>query len=92
PVSDPISDSKVLPIPSGKSGFRAGAQLKNSIGDWSRWLSDLFGIDDSDSHEDENDDLKYESPFKPFPLLNALSDLMMLPFDMLADSSMRKEV
>jgi hypothetical protein len=54
----------------------------------------LFGIDDSDSHEDdnENDDSKYESPFKPFPLLNALSDLMMLPFDMLADSSMRKEV
>ncbi|CAJ2628140.1 unnamed protein product [Trifolium pratense] len=94
PVSDPISDSKVLPIPSGKSGFRAGAQLKNSIGDWSRWLSDLFGIDDSDSHEDENEneDLKYESPFKPFPLLNALSDLMMLPFDMLADNSMRKEV
>ncbi|WJX12491.1 hypothetical protein P8452_02986 [Trifolium repens] len=94
PVSDPISDSKVLPIPSGKSGFGAGAQLKNSIGDWSRWLSNLFGIDDSDSHEDdnENDDSKYESPFKPFPLLNALSDLMMLPFDMLADSSMRKEV
>ncbi|KAK2402048.1 EEIG1/EHBP1 protein amino-terminal domain protein [Trifolium repens] len=94
PVSDPISDSKVLPIPSGKSGFGAGAQLKNSIGDWSRWLSNLFGIDDSDSHDDdnENDDSKYESPFKPFPLLNALSDLMMLPFDMLADSSMRKEV
>jgi hypothetical protein len=31
PVSDPISDSKVLPIPSGKSGFGAGAQLKNSV-------------------------------------------------------------
>ncbi|AES61091.1 putative EEIG1/EHBP1 domain-containing protein [Medicago truncatula] len=94
PISDPISDSKVLPIPSGKSGFGAGAQLKNAIGDWSRWLSDLFGIDDCDSHEDnnENDDSKYEPPFKPFPLLNALSDLMMLPFDMLADRSMRKEL
>jgi len=54
----------------------------------------LFGIDDCDSHGDnnENDDSKLEPPFKPFPLLNALSDLMMLPFDMLADSSMRKEV
>ncbi|CAI8603120.1 unnamed protein product [Vicia faba] len=93
PISDPISDSKVLPIASGKSGFGAGAQLKNAVGDWSRWLSDLFGIDDCDSHEDnnENDDIKYES-FKPFPLLNTLSDLMMLPFEMLADRSMRKEV
>ena len=31
PISDPISDSKVLPIPSGKSGFGAGAQLKNAV-------------------------------------------------------------
>lgn len=30
PVSDPISDSKVLPIPAGKSSFGAGAQLKNA--------------------------------------------------------------
>nr|DAD21321.1 TPA_asm: hypothetical protein HUJ06_022784 [Nelumbo nucifera] len=27
PVSDPISDSKVLPIPAGKSSFGNGAQL-----------------------------------------------------------------
>ncbi|XP_050891923.1 uncharacterized protein LOC127097464 isoform X10 [Lathyrus oleraceus] len=94
PISDPISDSKVLPIASGKSGFGAGAQLKNAVGDWSRWLSDLFGIDDCDSLEDnnENDFIKYEYSFKPFPLLNTLSDLMMLPFEMLADRSMRKEV
>ncbi|CAK8572106.1 unnamed protein product [Lathyrus sativus] len=95
PISDPISDSKVLPIASGKSGFGAGAQLKNAVGDWSRWLSDLFGIDDcDDSHDDnnENDDIKCESSFKPFPLLNTLSDLMMLPFEMLADRSMRREV
>ncbi|XP_061370788.1 uncharacterized protein LOC133313429 isoform X2 [Gastrolobium bilobum] len=94
PISDPISDSKVLPIPAGKSGFGAGAQLKNAVGNWSRWLSDLFGMDDSDSHEDsnENDDPKREPPSKPFHLLNALSDLMMLPFEMLADGSMRKEV
>ncbi|TKY51914.1 hypothetical protein E2542_SST23434 [Spatholobus suberectus] len=94
PISDPISDSRVLPIPAGKSGFGAGAQLKNAIGDWSRWLSDLFSIDDSDSREvsNENDEPKCESSFKPFHLLNALSDLMMIPLDMLADGSMRKEV
>lgn len=48
------------------------------IGNWSRWLTDLFGIDDDS--------------FKPFHLLNALSDLMMLPKDMLLDSRIRKEV
>ncbi|KAJ1400428.1 Winged helix-like DNA-binding domain superfamily [Sesbania bispinosa] len=31
PISDPISDSKVLPIPTGKSGFGAAAQLKNAV-------------------------------------------------------------
>ncbi|KAH7570466.1 hypothetical protein JRO89_XS05G0110700 [Xanthoceras sorbifolium] len=98
PVSDPISDSKVLPIPAGKSSFGAGAQLKNAIGNWSRWLTDLFGIDDNDALEDmtevcdEKKSMENETSFKPFPLLNALSDLMMLPFEMLADSSTRKEV
>uniref|UniRef100_A0A368UGA6 C2 NT-type domain-containing protein n=1 Tax=Glycine max TaxID=3847 RepID=A0A368UGA6_SOYBN len=94
PISDPISDSMVLPIPAGKSGFGAGAQLKNAIGDWSRWLSDLFSIDDSDSREvsNENNESKCESSFKPFQFLNALSDLMMLPLDLLADGSMIKEL
>ncbi|KAK1382932.1 hypothetical protein POM88_020667 [Heracleum sosnowskyi] len=54
PVSDPIADSKVLPVPSGRSSFGAGAQLKNAIGNWSRWLTDLFGIEDNDSHEDND--------------------------------------
>jgi hypothetical protein len=31
PVSDPISDSKVLPIPAGKSSFGSGVQLKNAV-------------------------------------------------------------
>ncbi|KAI9386672.1 hypothetical protein POPTR_010G057700v4 [Populus trichocarpa] len=96
PVSDPISDPKVLPIPAGNSSFGAGAQLKNAVGNWSRWLTDLFGIDDSDSSE-EKDELcsirrVSETSFKAFQLLNALSDLMMLPFEMLADRSTRKEV
>ncbi|TYH96358.1 hypothetical protein ES332_A12G171500v1 [Gossypium tomentosum] len=97
PVSDPICDSKVLPIPAGKSSFWAGVQLKNAIGNWSRWLTDLFGIDDNDGLEDSNevdDDKKagFEASFKAFGLLNALSDLMMLPSDMLVNRSLRKEV
>lgn len=31
PVSDPISDVMVLPIPSGKSSFGAGAQLRTAV-------------------------------------------------------------
>ncbi|EPS72150.1 hypothetical protein M569_02605, partial [Genlisea aurea] len=109
PVSDPISDSKVLPIPAGKSSFTAGAQLKNVvsihqnpsflkslqffffhfIGNWSRWLTDLFGLEDNSS-EDSRDGVTRKR-FKTFRLLHALSDLMMLPFGMLADASTRKE-
>lgn len=96
PVSDPISDLKVLPIPAGKSSFGAGAQLKSAIGNWSRWLTDLFGIDDDDSLEDVNghddNDERQDTSFKSFHLLNALSDLMMLPKDMLLSESIRKEV
>ncbi|XAR51982.1 hypothetical protein NMG60_11006804 [Bertholletia excelsa] len=100
PVSDPISDAKVLPIPAGKSSFGAGAQLKNAIGNWSRWLTDLFGIDDDDSCEDksdhdndENDEREdSDKACKSFYLLNALSDLMMLPKDMLLSRLVRKEV
>ncbi|CAL5415252.1 unnamed protein product [Camellia sinensis] len=100
PVSDPISDAKVLPIPAGKASFGAGAQLKNVIGTWSRWLTDLFGLDDDDSLDDKNDcdndddgtRKDHDTLFKSFHLLNALSDLMMLPKDMLLSQSTRKEV
>ncbi|KAK4754851.1 hypothetical protein SAY87_008608 [Trapa incisa] len=96
PISDPISDPKVLPVPAGQSSFGAGAQLKKAIGNWSRWLIDIFGMDD-DSPEDEptdddDDDERQDSSFKTFYLLNALSDLMMLPKDMLLSKSIRKEV
>uniref|UniRef100_A0A1J3CX56 C2 NT-type domain-containing protein n=1 Tax=Noccaea caerulescens TaxID=107243 RepID=A0A1J3CX56_NOCCA len=91
PVSDPIADSRVLPIPCTTSSFGSGAQLKNSIGNWSRWLNDLFGIDDEDDDSsDENSCV--ERSFKTFNLLKALSDLMMLPKDLLLNSSVRKEV
>lgn len=68
----------------------------SQIGNWSRWLSDLFGMDDADPLEDENDhdgdDERQDSSFKSFHLLNALSDLMMLPKDLLLSRSVRKEV
>ncbi|XVE67731.1 hypothetical protein DITRI_Ditri09bG0012100 [Diplodiscus trichospermus] len=95
PVSDPISNPMVLPIPAGKTNFGAGAQLKNAIGNWSRWLTDLFGIDD-DSVGDDNDqddsDERQDTSLKSFNLLNALSDLMMLPKDMLLSRPIREEV
>lgn len=99
PVSDPIGDAKVLPIPAGKASFGAGAQLKNAVGNWSRWLTDLFGFEDDLRDEnnflDEEDDDESEdrdTSSKCFHLLNALSDLMMLPKDMLLSRSIRKEV
>ncbi|OIV90115.1 hypothetical protein TanjilG_01569 [Lupinus angustifolius] len=96
PVSDPISDSKVLPIQPGKSSFGAGAQLKTVVGNWSRWLTDLFGMDDDDSLEDkddpDNNDERQNISLKSFNILNALSDLLMLPKDMLLHASIRKEV
>ncbi|KAL2335202.1 hypothetical protein Fmac_016415 [Flemingia macrophylla] len=93
PVSDAISDPKVLPIPPGKLSFGAGAQLKTVIGTWSRWLTDLFGMDDDDSVEDEADpDSNKGIQNTSFSLLNALSDLLMLPKDMLLNASIRNEV
>ncbi|CAN4082301.1 unnamed protein product [Withania somnifera] len=100
PISDPISDANVLPIPAGKASFGAGAQLKNTIGNWSRWLTDLFDIDDGESLNDvkgtdnseENGSKEVDTSAKSFYLLNALSDLMMLPKDMLLSKTMKKEV
>ncbi|CAN4116503.1 unnamed protein product [Withania somnifera] len=98
PISDPISDAEVLPIPAGKASFGAGAQLKIAIGNWSRWLTELVGSGDANSVDYENradnedDGSKYDSSSGPFHLLNALSDLMLLPKDMLLSRTIRKEV
>ncbi|XP_027350093.1 uncharacterized protein LOC113861464 isoform X2 [Abrus precatorius] len=98
PISDPIVDSKVLPIPAGDLSFGSGAQLKNSVGNWSRWLTDMFGMDAEDSlHEDQENSENNERQGgdgepKSFVLLNDLSDLLMLPKDMLIDTKIRQEV
>lgn len=68
------------------------------IGNWSRLLTDLFGMDADDILKEdqikgEDDGRKgLDAEFKSFCLLNALSDLLMLPKDMLIDRSIRKEV
>ncbi|KAL6587408.1 hypothetical protein OROMI_000386 [Orobanche minor] len=93
PVADPISDAEVLPISAGKASFGAGAQLKNAIGNWSRWLADIFGIDDDDLLDDADETISNnDTSSKSFHLLNALSDLMMLPKDLLLSRTVRKEV
>ncbi|XVE61207.1 hypothetical protein DITRI_Ditri06bG0021000 [Diplodiscus trichospermus] len=97
PVSDPIVDSTVLPIPAGDLSFGSGAQLKNSVGHWSRWLADTFGMDSDDSlkedqHNTEDDFRQNGDESKSFLFLNSLSDLLMLPKDMLMDRSIRMEV
>lgn len=67
------------------------------VGNWSRWLTDMVGIDADDSSVDQHGsdyDIKSDKDGRPqsFPLLNSLSDLLMLPKDMLTDRSIRKEV
>lgn len=98
PISDPIVDPKVLPIPAGELSFGSGAQLKNSIGNWSRWLTDNLGIDTDDSEDEDvdigngHDERRGAAKAKSFQLLNELSDLLMLPKDMLLEKSIRKEI
>ncbi|KAL8097644.1 uncharacterized protein LOC141684682 isoform X2 [Apium graveolens] len=91
PVSDPITDVKVLPIPSGNSSFGAGAQLRTAIGIWSRWLNDQYGLDVDGPINDLNKQDCGDTSHKSFHLLYALSDLMMIPKDMLLSKSVRKE-
>lgn len=66
------------------------------VGNWSRWLTDLFGMDVDDSARDQNtsgNNVHHaDAELKCFHLLNALSDLLMLPKDMLIDRSVRTEV
>ncbi|CAL1385037.1 unnamed protein product [Linum trigynum] len=99
PVSDPILDSRVLPIPAGELSFGSGAQLKNSVGNWFRWLVDTVAMDDEETpKQDEetssevDDDHRQDAKPKCFNLLNDLSDLLMLPKDLLIDRSVRQEV
>ncbi|KAJ4892155.1 nucleolar protein gar2-related [Raphanus sativus] len=89
PVSDPILDSRVVPIPAGDLSFGSGALLKNAIGNWSRCLTEMFGMN---SEDDDHVESEGSDSSKAFVLLNELSDLLMLPKDMLMESSIREEI
>ncbi|XP_076914443.1 uncharacterized protein LOC143573454 [Bidens hawaiensis] len=80
-VSDPVTVSRVLPIPAGDLCFGSGAQLKKAVGSWSRWLTDRFAEDDTTTGE-----------LKWFHLLDSLSNLLMVPKDMIMDRSLRTEM
>ncbi|CAN6716644.1 unnamed protein product [Malus baccata var. baccata] len=68
------------------------------VGNWSRWLSDMFDMDADDYLQEdhpggEDDDRQTgDGESESFLLLNALSDLLMLPKDLLIDTRIRKEV
>lgn len=72
-------------------------QMLLQIGNWSRWLQDKFGMvaaapEKHGQAGDESDDRSGAADFYSFKLLNELSDLLMLPKDMLLEKSIRKEV
>lgn len=54
-------------------------------------MDDDSSANDKNKSLDDNDKSSTEEP-KSFPLLNALSDLLMLPKDMLMDRTIRMEV
>lgn len=68
------------------------------VGNWSRLLTDMFGIDAEDYLEEYQENGENEERHggdgepKSFVLLNDLSDLLMLPKDMLIDRQVRQEV
>lgn len=72
--------------------------LELQVGNWSRWLTDMFGMDVEDCVQEyqdsgENDERQGgDGEPKSFVLLNDLSDLLMLPKDMLIDRHVREEV
>lgn len=91
PISDPISDARVLPISTSTLSFGIGAQLKNAVGTLSAWLTNLFSKDADSAamgHIPEDE----EKSWIMFPMLKASGDLLMIPKEMLKDKSMRKEV
>lgn len=71
--------------------------LFSQVGNWSRCLTDLFGMDAEDSGKNDedgsgDDHRKGGNQLEHFYLLNSLSDLLMLPKDMLMDRTIRMEV
>ncbi|KAJ3707407.1 hypothetical protein LUZ61_011112 [Rhynchospora tenuis] len=97
PISDPIADPNVLPIPPRDLSFGTGAQLRNAIGNWSILLTEKFGMNVEESRKTsrdglDDDDRKGTNELMWFRLLHQLSELLMLPKDMLLEAPIRQEV
>ncbi|KAF7071357.1 hypothetical protein CFC21_076692 [Triticum aestivum] len=88
------ASEKICPVRA--AGHECGClpMLAKLIGSWSRCLTDLFGMDMDDYPEVENGDGEngIAETYRPFYLLNALSDLLMIPKDVLMETSTRKEI
>ncbi|XP_071688010.1 uncharacterized protein [Rutidosis leptorrhynchoides] len=82
-ASDPITESRVLPIPADDLSFGSGAQLKKAVGNLSKFLTDKFSVNNNGDPANEQ---------KWFSHLNSLSHLLMVPKDMLMDRSIRAEI
>lgn len=54
--------------------------------------ADSSAKDEKQTMDDDDDNKRVTEEPKSFPLLNALSDLLMLPKDMLMDRTIRMEV
>ncbi|KAG8051215.1 hypothetical protein GUJ93_ZPchr0009g2080 [Zizania palustris] len=72
-------------------------EMLHQIGNWSRWLQDKFVMIAADSEKDDqtgddSDGRRDAADLRSFKLLNELSDLLMLPKDMLLKKSIKKEV
>ncbi|MCO5573612.1 hypothetical protein L7F22_027384 [Adiantum nelumboides] len=89
PTSAVLFEAELLPISPRHMTFGAGMQLKNVVGTWSTWLTILLEKLTNSPGISANDESRR---FISFPLLKALADLLMLPRDMVADKSVRKEV
>nr|XP_043622528.1 uncharacterized protein LOC122594118 [Erigeron canadensis]XP_043622530.1 uncharacterized protein LOC122594118 [Erigeron canadensis] len=88
-VSDPITESRVLPIPAEDLSFGSGAQLKKAVGNWSKFITDKLSLGTDQAANEDNARIGEQ---KWFNLLNSLSHLLMVPKDMLMDKSIRAEV
>lgn len=83
------------------SSCRAGLIILLSfvqVGNWLMWFTESLGKESSHLSEDHGSEIKDDeeqtthAKTKCFRLLNELSELLMLPKDMLMDPSIRKEV
>ncbi|GAU36907.1 hypothetical protein TSUD_331800 [Trifolium subterraneum] len=89
---------RLCPVRAGGHECGCLPVMARMVGNWSRLLTDMFGIDAEDCSEEyqengENDERQGgDREPKPFVLLNDLSDLLMLPKDMLMDKQVRQEV